>query len=173
MYDARAITNFFLDRASQQRVGLTLLTLLKILFFAHAWHLAKTNRPLIAQPFEAWQYGPVSRVVYDQFKGSGEKPLRKKAVSFDPDQMSFVVTPYSFGQDTTLFLEHVFDYYARYHPYRLIDLTHEIDGPWHRVWVEAEKRAVPGMVIPNELIRSWFRAKGGLDSETHQRRRLS
>jgi uncharacterized phage-associated protein len=173
MYDARAIANFFLDRAGAGGVGLTLLTLLKILFFAHAWHLAKTDRPLIAQPFEAWQYGPVSRVVYDQFKRSGDQPLQKKAVSFDPKQMSFITTPYSFDEETTLFLEHVFDYYCKYHPYRLVDLTHEVDGPWHKVWMEAEKRAVPGMVIPNQLIRTWFRLKGGLDSTTHQRRRLS
>jgi len=69
MHDARAITNYFLDRAAQRGMAITIMTLLKVLYFAHAWYLAKKNAPLVGQPFEAWRHGPVNRVVYDQFKG--------------------------------------------------------------------------------------------------------
>ncbi|MFM9718924.1 Panacea domain-containing protein, partial [Streptomyces galilaeus] len=50
------------------------MTLLKVLYFAHAWHLAKYGKPLVAQPFEAWRHGPVNRVVYDQYKEYRERP---------------------------------------------------------------------------------------------------
>jgi uncharacterized phage-associated protein len=156
MYDARAVSNFFLRRASDSGAALTVMTLLKVLYFAHAWHLAKTGNPLIAQPFEAWQYGPVNRVVYEQYKGYGRTPIDKPAVSFDPTSMEFKPTEAQFDVSTRHLLENVFDYYARFDPFKLSDLTHEEGGPWHTIWTEAQKRAVPGMVIPNQLILSWF-----------------
>jgi uncharacterized phage-associated protein len=156
MHDARAISNYFVERASQTGISLTVMTLLKVLYFAHAWHLAKTSKPLIAQPFEAWKYGPVSRVVYDQYKEYGKRPIDKPAVSFDPAQLKFVPTPCNFDISTEHFLSNLFDYYARFAAFELSDLTHEEGGPWHTIWSQAHDRAVPGMVIPNELILSWF-----------------
>lgn len=157
MHDARAIANFFLDRASERRVPLTTMTLLKVLYFAHAWYMAKTDKPLIAQPFEAWKHGPVSRVVYDQFKHCGKKPIDKRAKSFDPVLLRYRDTPYQLDTQTTELLKTVFDYYAQFDAFELSHLTHETGGPWDTVWSGAQDRAVPGMVIPNKLILSWFR----------------
>ncbi|HEX4410383.1 MAG TPA: type II toxin-antitoxin system antitoxin SocA domain-containing protein [Xanthobacteraceae bacterium] len=157
MHDARGIANFFLDRAERQGVKLTTMTLLKVLFFAHAWHLAKEGKPLIAQPFEAWEYGPVSRIVYDQFKSNGKEPISKRAVSFDAKQSCFCDTPYLLDGQTEIFLNNIFDYYSQFDAFKLSDLTHEKGSPWDVVWSAAATRAVPGMYIPNELIASWFR----------------
>jgi len=104
MHDARAIANFFLDRAHRSEASITIMTLLKVLYFSHAWYLAKYREPLIAQPFEAWKHGPVNRVVYDQYKDTGERPLTKKAVSFDPLTLSFKPTEYNFDAETEKFL---------------------------------------------------------------------
>ena len=157
MHDARAIANFFLDRAERQGRKLTTMTLLKVLFFAHAWHLAKEGKPLIAQPFEAWEYGPVSRIVYDQFKNNGKEPISKRAVSFDISRSSFCSTPYDLNEETEVFLNNIFDYYSKFDAFKLSDLTHQKGSPWDVVWSAAATRAVPGMYIPNDLIASWFR----------------
>ncbi len=157
MYDARAVANFFLDRASKERRPITAMTLLKVLYFAHAWHLAKHEKPLVAQPFEAWQYGPVNRVVYEQIKAMGSKPIEKRLQSFDSVACEFRDTPHNFDNELCRFLENIFDYYSEFHPFRLSDLTHEKGSPWELVWSEAEKRAVPGMIIPNDIIMKWFR----------------
>jgi uncharacterized phage-associated protein len=162
MYDARSIANFFLDRADQVGASMTIMTLLKVLYFAHAWYLAKHKEPLVAQPFEAWKYGPVSRVVYDQYKEAGDRPITKRAVSFDPKSLKYLPTLYSFDAETEKFLSNIFDYYSRFHPYQLSHLTHEKGGPWDQVWDEADKRAVPGMIIPNELIATWFCSRNAL-----------
>jgi uncharacterized phage-associated protein len=123
MHDARAIANFFLDRAEARGIKLSILTLLKVLYFAHAWYLAKEDKPLIAQPFEAWEHGPVNRVVYDQFKNIGKDPINKRAVSFNANQSSFCKTPYSVDINTENFLSNIFDYYSQFHPFQLSDLT--------------------------------------------------
>jgi uncharacterized phage-associated protein len=170
MYDARAISNFLIRRAEAKSAQITAMTLLKVLYFSHAWFLAKYERPLVAQPFEAWKYGPVCRVVYDQFKEQGEKPISKYAVSFDPIKMNYIPTIAEFGDDIEIFLENIFDYYTQYNAYKLSDLTHEKGGPWHQIWQEAEKRAIPGMIIPNHLIGAWFKEQGAILCTDRERR---
>jgi uncharacterized phage-associated protein len=135
------------------------MSLLKILYFAHAWHLVKEGKPLIAQPFEAWDHGPVSRVVYDQFKEMGRSPIATRAVTFDAIAASFVTAKYEFDVDTSELLNNIFDYYSQFDPFKLSDLTHEKGSPWDIIWTAAKTRAVPGMYIPNDLIASWFRRR--------------
>jgi uncharacterized phage-associated protein len=156
-YDARAIANFLLDYAQSEGQRVTIMQLLKILYFAHAWYLAKTGKPLIGQPFEAWKYGPVSRVVYEQFKDSGSRPIQSRANVLDISTAKYVPATYeNLGDETSEFLRQVFRYYSRYHPYKLSDLTHEKGSPWETVCAEATRRAVPGMIISNDSIRAWF-----------------
>jgi uncharacterized phage-associated protein len=170
MYDARAVSNYFIDRAKDSGIPLSIMTLLKVLYFAHAWYLAKTGKPLVAQPFEAWKHGPVNRVVYDQFNELGARPIAKLAVSFDVSKGQFLPTAYSFDVETKEFLENIFDYYSKFHPFTLSDLTHERGGPWDVIWSRAEAQAVPGMVIPDELIATWFEGQEPLYWTDHERR---
>lgn len=158
MHDARAISNFFYDRAHAIGLPITIMTLLKVVYFAHGWHLAKFGTPLVAQPFEAWKFGPVNRVIYEQFKGYGKRPLDKRAVSLDLLKGGFSETPYELDERLQRFLENVFDYYAKYHAFTLSELTHEKGGPWAQIWSRAQNRAVPGMLIPNNLILDWFQS---------------
>ncbi|WP_158809446.1 Panacea domain-containing protein [Beijerinckia sp. L45] len=132
------------------------MTLLKVLYFAHAWHLVKFGTPLVAQPFEAWRHGPVNRLVYDQLKHLKSKCIDIKLTSFDPNASSFVETPFNFDADTMEFLQNIFDYYSQFHAFKLSDLTHETDSPWEKIWRKAETEAVPGMIIPDEMIKIWF-----------------
>ena len=136
------------------------MTLLKVLYFAHAWHLAQFDRPLIAQPFEAWKYGPVVRVVYDQVKGAGKQPLTALLRSFDAKKCAYISTPFDFDFTLDKFLRDILDFYSQFHAFTLSDLTHEKGSPWDQIWSEAEKKAVPGMVIPNEQIKMWFSQSG-------------
>jgi uncharacterized phage-associated protein len=156
-YDARAIANFLLDYGARRQQPVTIMTLLKILFFAHAWYLAKTGRELVGQPFEAWKYGPVSRVVYDQFRTCGSRPITSRAQVLNVASAEYEIAQWDeLDSETQNLLGNVFDYYSQYHPFRLSRLTHERGAPWDAVWQEATRRAVPGMVISNDSIREWF-----------------
>lgn len=157
MHDARTVANFFLDRARQRGMEVTSLTLLKVLYFAHGWYLAERGRPLVAQPFEAWKLGPVNRVVYDQLKGIGKQSIRQRFKTFDVSTCGYVDAPTDFDAETARFLNNIFDYYARFDAFTLVDLTHEPGSPWDAIWKAAEERAVPGMEIPDKLIAEWFR----------------
>jgi uncharacterized phage-associated protein len=159
--DARAIANLFLDMAAVRGHKLTPMSLLKILYFAHAWHLAKYKSPLVGQPFEAWKHGPVNRVVYEQIKKFGSFVIDEKLKKIDPGSGTFVEAICTLNGDKITFLENIFAYYSEFHPYKLSDITHEKGTPWDVVWNAAERSAVPGMLIPDELILKWFEKTGG------------
>ncbi len=166
MHDARAVANFFIDRALGTGRPVTLMTLLKVLYFSHAWQLAKTDEPLVGQPFEAWRHGPVNRVVYEQMKGQGSKPITKRLVSFNVQKGCFTDAEYDFDEGLEMLLANVFDYYSQFHAFHLSDLTHEKGSPWDIIWTKAERQSVPGMVIPNDLIKKWFRESSERQSQS-------
>ncbi|MGH6962497.1 MAG: Panacea domain-containing protein, partial [Dongiaceae bacterium] len=74
-YDARAVANCLLDYADSKSSEITLLTLMKVIYFAHGWHLARFGQPLVTNHFEAWERGPVVRVLYDEFKDRRARPI--------------------------------------------------------------------------------------------------
>src|SRR5438067_13784825 len=82
-YDARAVANFLLDLADNRKIPLTQLSLYKLIYFSHGWYLSKTANPLIKQDFEAWEHGPVVKVVRDQFRNFGKKLIRVRASKLD------------------------------------------------------------------------------------------
>lgn len=159
--DARSIANFFIEAASTHRIKLSHLQLQKILFFAHAWHLAKYNEPLIGQNFEAWQYGPVVRVVYEQLKIFKNQPITAFLTKINAESGEFVEARTNISDEKRIFLSNLFNYYSQFHAFKLVDLTHEQDGPWEKAWKTAGDGAVPGMLISNESIRLWILREGG------------
>lgn len=160
-HDARAVANHFLSLAEERGQQLSVMALLKIMYFAHAWHLAKYRQPLIAQQFEAWKHGPVNRVVYEQLNKLGSTAITEKLLKLDVNTVKFVPASTNFEPDVEKFLVNIFDYYSRFHPYELSDLTHEKNTPWDIIWTKADKNAVAGMLIPDALILDWFEKTGG------------
>lgn len=161
VYDAREIANFFLSIAHREKLPLTHLSLQKILFFAHGWHLARFNEALIGQGFEAWQYGPVVRVVYDQLKSFKSKPVDKYLKKLDIGTGEWVDAVCCIDQSKSEFLSALYQYYSKFHASKLVDLTHEKDGPWERTWNKAVDSVIPGMIIRDEDIRVWILREGG------------
>lgn len=155
-YDAREVANFFLDYGEARSVPLSLMSLLKIIYFAHGWHLATCNQPLVRNKFEAWEHGPVVRVVYDSFKGSGRHPIQNRAQKFDPLTARYVHFEQGIDADLTGFLKNIFDAYSRYHAFDLSEMTHQVGSPWHSIWERVNGETNPGMVIPDERIREHF-----------------
>jgi len=156
IYDARSIANFILDRADEDRYELTQLSLLKLIYFAHGWYLAERGRPLVSQPVEAWQYGPVIKVVRDAFKDAGKKPIRTRA------QRLIVLTgeceevvPALAAEDAS-FVTSVYRSYKHHDAWTLSEMTHEVGSPWYKVWNPGASVGRLGLRIKNEEIRQHF-----------------
>lgn len=73
MIKALDVANYIVDYVSKNHNGekLTHVKLQKIIYYSYATFLKVKHDSLFADKIEKWQYGPVVRVVYDQFKSFG------------------------------------------------------------------------------------------------------
>jgi uncharacterized phage-associated protein len=130
------------------------MSLQKIAYFGHGWYLATHERPLVKQPFEAWQHGPVIRVLYDAFKGFGDAPVRTRAKRLDPVTREDTVVAPQLNADDMMFVQQITRRYGPIHAFELSRLTHEVGTPWDQVWNAPGGRVTLGMRIADDLIRS-------------------
>lgn len=143
-YDARQITNWFIQRAAKDGRSLSIMSLLKLVYIAHGWNLEMRETPLFHNRIEAWQYGPVIPEVYSTFRPQGVS-VNSPDPSFSSDVAS----------EDDKFLHQIYDIYGKMSPFKLSDLTHEAGGPWET----ATKWGGWYAEIPNEIIQSHYVSK--------------
>lgn len=158
MYDVRDIANIILELADSKRVEITNLSLQKLLYFVHGWFYASYESPLVKNKFEAWEYGPVQRVIYDQFKKFKRSAIiGVRATYLDPMTGEQIYKEPKVSMDHIAFIESVLERYANYSAFELVAESHREDSPWEYVWEQAEEAVYPGMKIPDALILDHFK----------------
>lgn len=159
MHDARIVANVILDRAEEFGRALSNLDLQKIVYFMHGHYLRKTGRPLVSPEFEAWTYGPVSKVVYDAFKRFEDGPIDDRATAFDPVRRMTSALPPLTDSDALTVLDESLSYYLDMPTYLLVEITHQPGTPWFEVVESAKDRPNVGMKIPDDLIQERFEGR--------------
>ena len=154
-----AVANYFLELAKTTG-GLDPMKVQKLIYFAHGWHLALhgENAPLINEPTQAWEYGPVVQSVYHEFKSFGGSKIDRLGTDFDmaTGQEFTPRVPLSDEQAIPL-LNKIWEIYGKYSGLQLSHLTHQVGSAWYKT-----RQANPGMrfaVIQNADIRAEFAAK--------------
>jgi len=143
-YDARQIANWFIQRAQAEGRALSIMSLLKLTYIAHGWHLEMRQLPLLNNRIEAWQHGPVIPEVYSNLRPQGivpQQPIADYPIPTDPYDVDF--------------LEQIYKIYGHMSPFKLSELTHVAGGPWET----ARKWGGSYAEIPNDLIQSHYIAK--------------
>ncbi len=120
-YDARQVANWFITRAAKDGRTLSIMSLLKLTYIAHGWHLEMQAEPLIADEIQAWQYGPVIPSVYNEFRG--QKLAVTKIADSKPDWSDI-------DQADETLLEQIWTIYGKVSPFKLSEITHVSGGPW-------------------------------------------
>lgn len=141
-YDARQVANWFVTRAQRDSQTLSIMSLLKLTYIAHGWHLETQNAPLFDNRIEAWQYGPVIPEVYNDFRRQG----------VDVQSTVGTVPQCTFDPADEALLEQVWGIYGKLTPFRLSDMTHVSGGPWD----VASRMGGRYSRIPNELIQGHY-----------------
>jgi uncharacterized phage-associated protein len=169
-YDPKAIANFFIERAAADGKRLTPLQLIKLVYIAHGWYLGLTGGPLINEPPEAWQYGPVIPSLYHSLKVYGNGPITEKLYDFDVSPkgtLTLTMHEVPSPSDETIcrFLNSVWKRYGRFTASQLSLLTHQPDTPWSDTWEKYKAKYIKGVDIPEELIRKHYEGlKAGNES---------
>jgi uncharacterized phage-associated protein len=153
-YDVRGIANFVLDLAEQEGRDVSNLVINKVVFFLHAEYLVQYGRPLVSAKVEAWDFGPVFRELYKEFKEFDKRPIKKRAERLNPETGNRELCAYSLPDDERDFLSSLARKYVRLRPGALVALSHEKGGPWDQVW-NHDTATNASMSITNELIKAW------------------
>ena len=155
-YDARALANLLLDWAEDLRFPLTHMALHKILFYANGWFLAEHNMPLVKQPFEAWEHGPVLRSLYKAFQGAGKKPVTERVYYFNPVTNETTALIADILPADSVFLHNILRAYGHVDALELSKMTHRKGSPWDQMWNSTTGRISLGMTISDDSIRQDF-----------------
>lgn len=159
--DVREVANAILSIAEDCGLRISNLALNKILFFAHGWHLALHDAPLVDSAFEAWQFGPVHPQVYRQFRGLGHKAIPRGRRLTEIDLATGGDNPVepNLSDAEFQFCGKIVQFYGKYSASRLVEISHEIGAPWDQVWERAGRTSLPGMVIPDEITKRYYQGK--------------
>jgi uncharacterized phage-associated protein len=157
-YDVRSVANFVLEAAARLDITVTNISVNKITYFLHAWFLAKTGRPLVSAKIEAWDYGPVFRELYMQFKPFGSGRITTFATRRNSITAREEICPASLERQDEEFLRPLLLRYLDMSPATLVRLSHEPGGPWDQVYNHSGE-SNPGMRISDEAIRQYFRCQ--------------
>ena len=160
-YTAKAIANFFLDIAKENKVQITPLKMQKLVYISHGWHLALSNgQPLVNDEHaEAWEYGPVFPSLYHEIKEYGKDPIKEYATElvWKKDSFDFsLFVPNVREDDVDIhnFLNKIWEVYGNFTALQLSDMTHKLNTPWQKTW--QENKGMKNTHIPNELIHTYY-----------------
>ena len=160
MIDPRIVANEVLDRAEQRGREVTNLDMQKIVYFLHGHYLSRHGRPLVEDEFEAWNYGPVHRVLYNAFRAYEATAIEGRAQAFDPVRRIARELPQLTDPEVLALMDEILGAYLDIPTFDLVEMTHKPGTPWSRTIAEAERRPKAGMKIANALIAQYFEGPG-------------
>ena len=140
-HDSKAIANKFVKKSQEAGRLLTIMPLVKFVYFAHGWTLGYTGKPLIKDKVEAWPFGPVVPEVYHSFRPQGviiKREVRRESYSCDLTEIEDNI------------ISSVYDGYSVLPTFELSNITHRPDSPWtiyrHNLFD----------TIPDEVIQEYY-----------------
>ena len=125
-HDPRAIANEFLTRNGGH---IEQKKLQKLVYLAHGWTLAICREPLTAGNVEAWDGGPVYRVIWNHLRDRGCDP--KDGMFHKPIGGSYKANLSTTERDI---IDHVWNRYGSYTGLELSRMTHQPDTPWSNAY---------------------------------------
>ena len=131
--------------------GITHLKLQKLLYFSQGVSLAEFDRPLFNDSIEAWSYGPVIKSVYEEFKKYGRNFIE---LTMSENEAKDILYKVSSGYMAKDILDFVYENYAGYTAWKLVEITHQKGSPWYVTWMKNKGEIG---TIDNSIIKEYFK----------------
>lgn len=154
-YTPSHIANFFLQKGKEEKMAITQLKLMKLVYLGYGWVLATLNSRLFCEEIEAWKYGPVVPSLYHEFKHFGYSPINEPSICFDLEDGTVTVPHIDTKDKSAVILEKVWDIYKHLSASALVQKTHEPNSPWHKHY----DPSVFGKIIPDDDIKAYFKKR--------------
>lgn len=115
------IANAFIERYGD-KLQLTNLKLNKLVYYAQVESLREGDSALFDDAIEAWRFGPVCRMVYDEFKCYGRNIITETSGSYVVDSRACHI------------VDLVASTYGSMSAFDLVTLSHKNGGAWNKVY---------------------------------------
>lgn len=145
-YSSSIIANFFIQK--DYKLKDNPMKLLKLVYISHGFYLAFTEKPLITEEIQAWQYGPVIPELYFRIKTDN-----LNVHEFHHDYERFLK-----DTETNNLLEAIYDKYGKYTAMELSNMTHQKDSPWDITIHQFKSK------IDNQIIKEHYRKLLGYEN---------
>ena len=171
------IANQFVDLSLRDGVDdLTPMKIQKLVFYAHGWHWAIFDSPLIDEQVEAWEYGPVIPRLYSNLREYGNQPITEhlRTVNFGSDfdwsKFEWIEPGIGCQENATAdeksnaiaLTEAVWKKFKGYSAIQLSNMTHMLGTPWAETVSETKQLNAgilpKGTDIPADRIRKYFKS---------------
>lgn len=169
-YKSKQVFNYFFEKAQSEGLSLDPMKAIKLVYFAHAWTLAFTDKPLLNEPIQAWLYGAVVPSLYDDLKLYGAGIIKCPIVS---DQSNYILSLFlgnyneipeskhicsdSLEQSEKNIIDSVWNSYKGMTAMQLSNIIHQPGTPWTIIWNGG--RCGRNAIIPNDLIEKHYKQK--------------
>lgn len=162
-YTSKAIANKFIELAKEEgRSDLSPMKLQKLVYYAHAWFMAFTDKALIKEEIQAWKFGPVIPDIYHEFKEHGNSNITSLAteLNFENSKLE-LITPVvdEDDEDVNAIINEVWRAYKELTPIQLSNATHANGSPWEVVASSYGSELPKNIEIPNSLIKDIFKKR--------------
>ena len=148
-YTAELIAHWFIWRnlVAEDKEGgdpLTLLKLLKLMYYAEGLSLAMDRGSLFADPIVAWRHGPVVIDIWEQYTN---RPYNLPLADHDKQQLN------QMAEDDENTMEETFLTFGQFSAWKLRNMTHE-----EKPWLEAtEGGRIMNREISRDTMRQYFK----------------
>lgn len=116
------IADYFIALSNDSQDLITNLKLQKLVYYAQAWFLGVTGKPIFEDEFQAWVHGPVIPSLYQKYKSLSYNPIVE-----DKSRAEDIFS--SFDPQVQSVLKDVVEEYFGRTAFELERLTHSED-PW-------------------------------------------
>lgn len=138
-YSALEIAKYVINHEHNNGREITNLRLQKLLYFVQAKILVETGNPCFNDKMEAWAYGPVVPIVYDEYKKFGNLPINES------QKLTEVI-----DSDIKKYIDEILNYFAATPTFGLVQITHN-----QTPWIEAKQKGLHS-TIEIESIKKYF-----------------
>lgn len=151
---AQKTADYFLSRTREDGdCPMTNLRLQGLLYYAQAWHLALTGRPLIGEVIQAWRHGPVVPSIYDRYKDCRWRRIPPPTTPPEVEDPEAVAV-----------LEAVWNAYGRLSASQLQTMAHD-ELPWQEARSGSGPYENRGPALSRTTMRDYFRSRLQNDQE--------
>ena len=124
-HEGSAVGAYMIERGAAEGREVSVLKVIKLVYFAHGWMLGLHGRPLVRDTVMAFRYGPAMLELYRKVKHFGGNAVPVGALQ---------ATAGAFNGDELDVMEQVWEKYGRLTALHLSTLAHGPDTPWRFTW---------------------------------------